>query len=77
LYIYKHYIKGVDILKLSKKLKEIRVKKGLSKYELAKRTGLSDSTILRLETGEMDNPALKTLLAICKELDITINELIY
>ena len=64
-------------MKLSKKLKEIRVKKGLSKYELAKRTGLSDSTILRLETGEMDNPALKTLLAICKELDITINELIY
>jgi len=64
-------------LKLSKNLKKIRMEKGLSQYELAKRTGLTNSTVLRLETGEMNNPALKTLLTLCKELDITINELVY
>lgn len=64
-------------MKLSENLKRIRIKNGLSQYELAKRTGLANSTILRLETGEMSNPALKTLLTLCKELDTTINDLVY
>lgn len=64
-------------MKLSESLRRIRIKKGLSQYELAKRTGLTNSTILRLETGEMNNPALQTLLTLCEELDITINDLVY
>lgn len=64
-------------MKLSENLKRIRIKKGLSQYELAKRTGLINSTILRLETGEMSNPALRTLLTLCEELDTTINDLLY
>ena len=38
--------------KLHKRVKELRIKKGLSQEELAENTGLSIRTIQRIENGE-------------------------
>ncbi|MBA7699705.1 hypothetical protein ES703_108404 [subsurface metagenome] len=56
-------------------LKRYRLFKGLSQKELAKRIGVTSDTLSKLETGRQENPGLKYLRSICRELDISIEEL--
>ncbi|WZU03218.1 helix-turn-helix transcriptional regulator [Erysipelothrix sp. D19-032] len=39
--------------------------------------GVSNSTILRLENGEMDNPSLRILISLSNEMNITLDELVF
>ncbi|AGC77082.1 putative Tic20 family protein [Nonlabens dokdonensis] len=57
------------------KIKEIRVKKGMSQEELATQSQVSLRTIQRLENDE-NEPRGKTLQLICETLDINIEELL-
>jgi DNA-binding XRE family transcriptional regulator len=52
-------------------LVEARLHKGLSQTELAKRVGLRQPAMARIESGR-GNPGLRTLLAIAKALDVTL-----
>jgi DNA-binding XRE family transcriptional regulator len=61
---------------LSKNLKKYRTKNKISKTELARRTKLSKRTIEFIEVGKQDNPTLKTIKALAKELGISIEELV-
>lgn len=61
---------------LSKNLKKYRTKNKISKTELARRTKLSKRTIEFIEAGKQDNPTLKTIKALAKELGISIEELV-
>jgi len=56
-------------------LKEEREKKGLSQEKFAELTDLSRSYIYYLEAGRK-NPTLTTLDAICKALNISLEELV-
>lgn len=45
-------------------LKELRLRAGRSRYRLAQDTGLSEPYILRLESGERNNPSRDVVLML-------------
>jgi transcriptional regulator with XRE-family HTH domain len=57
------------------RLREERVKAGLSQRELARRLGLSASLISQLEGGQ-SRPSVGTLYAIVSELDVSLDQII-
>ena len=57
------------------KIKEIRLKKGMSQEELATDSQVSLRTIQRIENNE-NEPRGKTMQLICETLDINIEELL-
>lgn len=59
-------------LSIQNKLKE----KGISRYELAKRIGVTYPTITSIYIGESTSIKLDILEAICKELDCTPNDIL-
>lgn len=58
------------------KLKLARVEKDLTQEELAEKVGVSRQTISLIELGKY-NPTLNLCIAICKSLDMTLNELFW
>jgi len=61
---------------LSKNLKKLREKKGLSQDRLAKLADIANNTIIKIEQGENINPRLDTLKKIAKALEVSVDELI-
>src|SRR5918999_5349021 len=57
------------------RLREERVKAGLSQRELARRLGLSASLISQLEGGQ-SRPSVGTLYAIVSELGVSLDQII-
>ena len=57
------------------RLREERVKAGISQRELARRLGLSASMISQVESG-LSKPSVGTLYAIVTELDVSLDRLI-
>lgn len=55
------------------RIKEARVKYGLSQEDLANKIGVSRQTINLIERGN-HNPSIKTCQDICRELNLTLNE---
>lgn len=53
-------------------VKETRKAKRLTQVELAKRAGLSQNYISKLESGEIDLPQRGTLEALGEQLDLTV-----
>ena len=58
------------------KVKFARLEKDISQTELAKRVGGTRQTIGMIEAGDY-NPTLKLCVAICRELDKTLNDLFW
>ena len=58
------------------KVKFARLEKDISQTELAKRVGVTRQTIGMIEAGDY-NPTLKLCVAICRELDKTVNDLFW
>ena len=61
---------------LSKNLKGLREKKGLSQDRLAKLADIANNTIIKIEQGENINPRLDTLKKIAKALEVSVDDLI-
>jgi len=61
---------------LSKNLKKLREKKGLSQDRLAKLADIANNTIIKIEQGKNINPRLDTLKRIAKALDVSVDDLI-
>jgi len=61
---------------LAARLKAIREAKGLTKYRLAKLSGISQTYIYRLELGEIKNPRRDTLQELAKGLNISLAQLV-
>lgn len=53
-------------------LAEARVQQGHSRNHIAGLTGLSQSTISRLESGKLGNPSLETLLRVAAALNLDL-----
>lgn len=58
------------------RMKVARVEKDISQEELAARIGVSRQTIGMVEAGKF-NPSLQLCIAICKELNKTLNDLFW
>ena len=58
------------------KMKFARMEKDISQIDLAKRVGVTRQTIGMIESGDY-NPTLKLCIAICRELDKTLNDLFW
>lgn len=58
------------------KLKAARAAMDISQQELASRVGVSRQTINAIEKGDY-NPTIKLCIAICKELNKTLDELFW
>ena len=56
-------------------VREIRARRGMSKVELAKASGLSRMSIFRIETGRQD-PTLGTVERLAKALEVSILTLV-
>ncbi len=58
------------------KLKLARVQKDLSQEQLAEAVGVTRQTIGLIESGKY-NPTIRLCIAICRELETTLDELFW
>ena len=58
------------------RLREVRDKRLLSQRELAERAGLSPTTILKLESGRVDEPHPRTIRKLADALEVDPDELL-
>lgn len=58
------------------KLKEARIKKGLSQTELAERASITVQTLCLIERGKY-NPSLKVCTALCRALGRTLDDIFW
>lgn len=59
------------LLEIGKRIREIRIRKNIQQKELSERSGVSLSTVIRLENGS--TIALDNLLCILRTLDMLEN----
>ena len=60
---------------LAENLKKLRKQRKLSQEELAKKAGVTYSTLIKLESGVNKNPTIKTIQQIAAALEVTLDEL--
>ena len=61
---------------LAQNIKQLRKKRKLSQEDLAKKAGITYSTLIKIESGANKNPTLDTLKKISLAFNKTIDELI-
>lgn len=61
---------------LAKNIARLRKQKGLSQEKLARLADVANNTIIKMETGENNNPTLETLRKVAKAFDVSVDELI-
>jgi len=65
------------LIDLPRKIKRIREEKEITQKELAKMSGVSYSTLTKLETGVIKNPSFEVVLRIIKALEIDLSDLMW
>ena len=60
-----------------RKIKDVRISKGMTQEELSKRSGVSRVTIIGLENGKIRNSKTDTLRQIAEALDMTMDALFF
>lgn len=58
------------------KIKKARDNRGITQKELSKMSGVSYSTLTKLESGVIKSPSFEVIIRITKALDIRLDELI-
>jgi transcriptional regulator with XRE-family HTH domain len=61
---------------LAKNITRLRKAKGLSQEKLARLADVANNTLIKMESGENQNPTLDTLKKVAKALNISVDELI-
>ena len=60
---------------LAQNIKKLRKQRKLSQEELAKKAGVTYSTLIKLESGVNKNPTINTIQQIAAALEVTLDEL--
>jgi transcriptional regulator with XRE-family HTH domain len=60
---------------LAQNIKKLRKQRKLSQEELAKKAGVTYSTLIKLESGVNKNPTIKTIQQIAAALAVSLDEL--
>jgi len=63
------------IADLISRLKLIREQNEITQHELSKMSGVSYSTLTKLETGIIKNPSFQVIFKISKALEIKVDDL--
>lgn len=66
----------VNVITVSKKVKNLRIEKGLTQEKLAALADLSIVTVRNIEQRSNGCPSFKTLAKLAEALDVTVNDLI-
>lgn len=61
---------------LAKNIKRLREAKGLSQEKLARLADVANNTLIKMESGENQNPTLDTLKKVAKALEVSVDDLI-
>ncbi len=61
---------------LAKNITRLRKVKGLSQEKLARLADVANNTLIKMESGENQNPTLDTLKKVAKALEVSVDELI-
>ena len=61
---------------ISKTVKQLRKKMGISQEKLARFADVSNNTIINIEAGKQNNPTIETLKKIAKALEVGVDDLI-
>lgn len=61
-------LKGYEIIKNK------RIEKGISQRELARKIGVDNATLLKIENGKTKKPNIKIMFKICKELNMEFED---
>ncbi len=61
---------------LAKNIERLRKTKGLSQEKLARLADVANNTLIKMESGENENPTLDTLKKVAKALDVSVDDLI-
>lgn len=59
------------------RIKEVRILRRMTQEELSKKSGVSRAIISGLESGSRKETTTKTLLAIAKALETTVDDLFF
>lgn len=62
--------------KIGKNIKKLRQAKELSQDKLSKLANVSYNSIIKIETGGIQNPTIETLQKIAKALSVSVEDLI-
>ena len=65
-----------DIPLIGESVKRFRKKLGISQDKLSKLADVSHNTIIKIESGGIKNPTIKTAQKIAKALGISVDDLI-
>ena len=68
---------GKEVYSMGLKLRELRVKLGISQEKLAKMSGVSRITISEIESGKRVNITTNTLLSLVRALGTTIDAIFF
>jgi len=60
---------------LAKKIREIRIKKGLSQEKLARLADIALNTVAKIEAGESRHPTIQTMASIARVLGVSLDDL--
>lgn len=60
----------------ARKIRELRIRKGLSQEKLARLANVSFITIVKIESGDSKHPTIQTMAGISKALEVSLDELI-
>ena len=61
---------------LANNIKKLREAKGLSQEKLARLADVANNTLMKMESGENQNPTLVTLKKVAKAFDVSVDDLI-
>jgi transcriptional regulator with XRE-family HTH domain len=61
---------------LGRRLRALRIRKGIGVRELARRLDLAPSSISQIETGKI-GPSVRTLYALASEFGVTVDEVLF
>lgn len=65
-----------SISPIAKNIKKLRKKLGISQDKLSKLADISHNTIIKIESGGIQNPRIETVQKIAKALGVFIDELL-
>jgi DNA-binding XRE family transcriptional regulator len=65
-----------DVAKAETKLARLRLARGISRGHLARRAGMSESTVKRLERGHQPNPPFRHLVNLALVLEVPIEAIV-
>jgi len=61
---------------LADNIKKLRETKGLSQEKLARLADVANNTLIKMESGENQNPTLVTLKKVAKAFGVSVDDLI-